>query len=88
MIPWPVVWPAGTVSWFTDRHWGVLVGFGLVFVFGGFSAVPLALITHSIRRMSVSPVFAYSYLILYAVLAACLWWALCRRFPAVTGRRR
>ena len=29
----------------------------------------ISLITYSIRRMSVSPVFAYSYLILYAVSA-------------------
>jgi hypothetical protein len=65
--PW--LGPAGTLTWFADRHWGVLIGFGLVFVLGGFSAVPLALITHSIRRMSVSPVFAYSYLTLYAVSA-------------------
>jgi len=65
--PW--LGPEATVAWFADRRWGVLVGFGLVFVLGGFSAVPLALIAHSIRRMSVSPVFAYSYLILYAVSA-------------------
>ena len=28
-----------------------------------------ALIAYSIRRMSVSPVFAYSYLIIYAIAA-------------------
>jgi len=38
-------------------------------VLGGFSAAALALITYSIRRMSVSPVFAFSYLILYAIAA-------------------
>ncbi len=57
------------VAWFADRHWGLLIGFGLIFVLGGFSAVPLALITYSIRRMSVSPAFAYSYLVLYAIAA-------------------
>jgi hypothetical protein len=46
-----------------------LIGFGLIFVLGGFSAVALALISYSIRRMSVSPVYAYSYLILYAIAA-------------------
>lgn len=61
--------PDQTVAWFADRHWGLLIGFGVIFVLGGFSAVALALITHSIRRMSVSPVFAYSYLILYAIAA-------------------
>lgn len=61
--------PAQTVGWFADRRWGLLIGFGCIFVLGGFSAVALALITHSIRRMSVSPVFAYSYLILYAIAA-------------------
>ena len=49
--------------------WGLLVGFALIFVLGGFSATAIALITYSIRRMSVSPAFAYSYLILYAVAA-------------------
>ena len=61
--------PNAAVGWFADRHWGLLIGFALVFVLGGFSAVALALITYSIRRMSVSPVFAYSYLILYAIAA-------------------
>ena len=36
---------------------------------GGFSATSIALITYSIRRMSVSRAFAYSYLLLYAVAA-------------------
>jgi hypothetical protein len=65
--PWLA--PDQTVDWFADRRWGLLVGFALIFVLGGFSAVAIALITYSIRRMSVSPVFAYSYLILYAVSA-------------------
>ncbi len=36
---------------------------------GGFSATSIALITYSIRRMSVSRAFAYSYLILYSISA-------------------
>ena len=63
----PSLGPNEAVAWFAARHWGLPIGFGLIFVLGGFSAVALALITYSIRRMSVSPVFAYSYLILYAV---------------------
>ena len=65
----PGLVPIQTVHWFAERHWGLLIGFGCIFVLGGLSAVPLALITHSIRRMSVSPVFAYSYLVLYAIAA-------------------
>jgi len=65
----PFLDPGQTVAWFADRHWGLLIGFGLIFALGGFSAVALALITYSIRRMSVSPVYAYSYLILYAIAA-------------------
>ena len=61
--------PHQAVRWFADRHTGLLVGFALIFVLGGFSATSLALITYSIRRMSVSRAFAYSYLILYAIAA-------------------
>ena len=51
--PW--LEPEQTVDWFADRHWGLLIGFALIFVLGGFSATSIALITYSIRRMSVSP---------------------------------
>ena len=61
--------PDQAVDWFADRHWGLLIGFALIFVLGGLSATAIALITYSIRRMSVSRAFAYSYLILYAVAA-------------------
>jgi hypothetical protein len=61
--------PEQTVHWFADRHWGLLIGFALIFVLGGFSATSIALITYSIRRMSVSRAYAYSYLIIYAVAA-------------------
>lgn len=65
----PYLEPAETVAWFADRGWGLLVGFGAIFLLGGFSAVALGLITYSIRRMSVSPVFAFSYLVLYLIAA-------------------
>lgn len=61
--------PVHVTEWFAGRHDGLLVGFALIFVLGGLSATALALITYSIRRMSVSPAFAYSYLILYAIAA-------------------
>jgi hypothetical protein len=65
----PDLAPDQVVTWFADRHTGLLVGFALIFVLGGFSATSIALITYSIRRMSVSRAFAYSYLLLYAVAA-------------------
>jgi hypothetical protein len=61
--------PDQAVAWFADRHTGLLVGFALIFVLGGFSATSLALITYSIRRMSVSRAYAYSYLVLYLIAA-------------------
>jgi hypothetical protein len=61
--------PHQVVLWFAGHHDGLLFGFPLIFVLGGFSATSIALITYSIRRMSVSRAFAYSYLILYAVAA-------------------
>jgi hypothetical protein len=56
-------------GWFAQHHQGLLVGFALIFIFGGLSATSIALITYSIRRMSVSRAFAYSYLMIYAVAA-------------------
>lgn len=57
------------VWWFHDKGWGLLVGFGIIFVMGAFATASTALITYSIRRMSVSPAFAWSYLILYSLAA-------------------
>jgi hypothetical protein len=65
--PW--LGPEQAVAWFADRHGALLLGFALIFVLGGFSATSISLITYSIRRMSVSRSYAYSYLILYAVAA-------------------
>ena len=46
------------------------MGFASIFVLGGFSATSIALITYSIKRMSVSRASSvHSYLILYAVAA-------------------
>src|SRR3974377_642201 len=61
--------PHQVAAWFTGHRQGLLVGFALIFVLVGLSAPALALITYSIRRMSVSRAFAYSYLILYAIAA-------------------
>lgn len=65
--PW---WNTSQVEqWFQHMHNGLLIGFGIIFVLGGMSAASTALITYSMRRMSVSPAFAYSYLLLYSLAA-------------------
>jgi hypothetical protein len=54
-------------QWFHDNHFGILFGFAMMFLIVGFSLAANALIAHSMRRMSVSPAFAYSYLIIYSL---------------------
>lgn len=56
-------------QWFADNHYGVLIGFGLIFVGAGMTAPTNALIAYSMRRMSVSRAFAYAYLVLYSLSA-------------------
>src|SRR4029453_4791190 len=53
--------PEPAVEWFADRHGGLLFGFGLIFVLGGWSATAIALIAYSIRRMSGGRAFAPSF---------------------------
>lgn len=63
-------WDTPTVvHWVTDHRFGVLAGFGVVFLITGLCAPMNALLAYSMRRMSVSPVFAYSYLIMYSLSA-------------------
>lgn len=63
-------WDTPTVvHWVTDHRFGVLAGFGVVFLITGMCAPMNALLAYSMRRMSVSPVFAYSYLIMYSLSA-------------------
>jgi hypothetical protein len=57
------------LQWFNDRHSGLLVGFGVVFLISGMCAPMNALLAYSMRRMSVSRVFGYSYLIMYSLSA-------------------
>jgi hypothetical protein len=57
------------VDWFNDRHVGLLAGFGVVFLISGLCAPMNALLAYSMRRMSVSRVFGYSYLIMYSLSA-------------------
>ncbi|MGB8366169.1 MAG: hypothetical protein ACLQUZ_15055 [Rhizomicrobium sp.] len=67
--PPPKAWWAlpHIVQWFNHNHSGILIGFAMMFLVAGFSLTANALIAYSMRRMSVSPVFAYSYLIIYSL---------------------
>lgn len=56
-------------QWFSDNHCGLLIGFAIMFLVAGMTAPQNALIAYSMRRMSVSPVFAYSYLVMYSLSA-------------------
>jgi hypothetical protein len=56
-------------QWFSERHVGLLAGFGIVFLISGMCAPMNALLAYSMRRMSVSRVFGYSYLIMYSLSA-------------------
>jgi hypothetical protein len=57
------------VQWFDARHHGILAGFGIVFLISGMCAPMNALLAYSMRRMSVSRIFGYSYLIMYSLSA-------------------
>jgi hypothetical protein len=57
------------VQWFADNRIGIIVGFGVMFIAVGMTAACNALIAYSMRRMSVSPAFAYSYLLIYSFSA-------------------
>ncbi len=57
------------VQWFNDNHYGLLAGFAIMFLFTGMTTLCNAIIAYSMRRMSVSPAFAYSYLIMYSLSA-------------------
>jgi hypothetical protein len=61
--------PPRVAQWFHDHHYGLLIGFGIIFVVTGLTAAANALIAYSMRRMSVSRAFAYSYLVLYSLSA-------------------
>ena len=63
-------WDTPTVvQWFSDHDYGMLAGFGIVFLISGMCAPMNALLAYSMRRMSVSRVFAYSYLVMYSLAA-------------------
>jgi hypothetical protein len=65
--PDPAWSQARIVEWFEGNRHGLLIGFGLIFVVSGMTSASNALIGYSMRRMSVSPVFAYSYIAIYSL---------------------
>jgi hypothetical protein len=65
--PRPALDPSEIVQWFADRHDGLLYGYAIVFIVGGATAIMNATLAYSMRRMSVSRAFAYSYLVIYAL---------------------
>jgi hypothetical protein len=69
--PPPKAWwgLARIVEWFGHNRLGLLAGFGVIFFMGPIVTAATALITYSMRRMSVSPACAYTYLILYSLAA-------------------
>jgi len=56
-------------QWFNDNHYGLPIGFGIIFIVTFLTAACNALIAYSMRRMSVSPAFAYAYFIIYSFSA-------------------
>jgi hypothetical protein len=65
--PEPSLDPSEVVQWFHDRHYGLLYGYAIVSIVGGATAIMNATLAYSMRRMSVSRAFAYSYLVIYAL---------------------
>ncbi|MET0900398.1 MAG: hypothetical protein ABWY45_20990 [Mycobacterium sp.] len=72
--PRPDITQAQMVDFFADNRLTIQIGFALLMFFVGFTAVANALIALQIKRMSVSPVFAYGYIVSLAVgaLPGCL----------------
>jgi hypothetical protein len=56
-------------QWFSDNQYGILVGFAIMFFVTGMTAPQNALICYSMRRMSISPAFGYTYLVMYSLSA-------------------
>jgi hypothetical protein len=65
--PQPSLAPSEIVQWFDDRHHGLIYGYAIVFIVGGATAIMNATLAYTMRRMSVSRAFAYSYLVIYAL---------------------
>ncbi len=60
--PRPDVGPEQIVAFFHDHSLTIRIGFGILMLVIGFTAVANGLIALLIKRMSVAPVFAYGYI--------------------------
>ena len=67
--PEPYADTTKVAQWFNHNHHGLLIGFGICFLISGLTASCNALIAYSLRRMSISRAFAYSYIALYSLSA-------------------
>ena len=68
--PTDPAWGPDRVSqWFSDRHTGLLVGFGIMFLVTGLVSLQNALNSYSMWRMSVSRAYGYAYLVLISLSA-------------------
>ena len=67
--PRPYLDHAQIAQWFSDNHTGLLVGFGIIFLVSGMVPGCNAIIGYSMRRMSVSRAFAYTYIAIYSLSA-------------------
>jgi hypothetical protein len=65
--PQPTLAPSEIAQWFDDRRHGLIYGYAIVFIVGGATAIMNATLAYTMRRMSVSRAFAYSYLVIYAL---------------------
>lgn len=65
--PRPDVGPEQIVAFFHAHSLTIRIGFGLLMIVVGFSCVANGLIALQIKRMSVTPVFAYAYIAALAV---------------------
>jgi hypothetical protein len=72
--PRPDVGPEQVVAFFAAHSLTIRIGFGLLMIFIGFTGVANGLIALQIKRMSVSPVFAYGYIaaLVVGALPGCL----------------
>jgi hypothetical protein len=67
--PYPYWSDTQVMHWFNGARGSLLIGFGIVFATGALTLPANALIAYSMRRMSVSRAFAYSYLVIYSLAA-------------------
>jgi hypothetical protein len=63
----PDITPDQIATFFADNSFGIKLGFGLLMVVSGFVGTANGLIAYQMRRMSVSPVYSFAFIIALAV---------------------